>query len=168
DATVPLFSFGPWFWASLGVLLAALLVLSGLGLLAFFTPGDGARGSLKDLQEATGFGFLRDLHAWAGHGLLLVAWLHLARVYVAGAYRRRLGWRVTVALVVLVTVQVWLGELTARGGGDRALVVYAAHIAWVPLGIAGLVAAWAWARRRPGGDIPPELDELKTESEAST
>ncbi|MEM1181991.1 MAG: hypothetical protein AAGM22_26830 [Acidobacteriota bacterium] len=145
---VPLFSFGPWFWASAGVLMAALVAVTGVGLLAFFAPGSGASKSLSDLEAASGFGFLRDLHAWAGHALVLAAWLHLARVFIVGAYRRRLGWRVTAALVVLITVGAWLGEETARGTGDNALLVYAAHVALVPLAIVGLAAAWATVRRR--------------------
>lgn len=145
---VPLFSFGPWFWASLCVLLTSWLVLTGLGLSFFYTPGPGSAESLADLEHASGFGFLRDLHFWAGHGLVLAAWLHLARVFVVGSYRRRLGWRVTVALVVLVTCEMWLGDALGRGGEASTTAVYAAHVLMVPLLMAVLVAAWARARRR--------------------
>lgn len=151
--STPLFSFGPWLWATLGVLLAALAAMSGVGLVFFYQPASSVE-SLVDLEQATGFGFLRDLHYWAANGLLLAAWLHLARVFAAGSYRRRLGWRVTVALVAVVTVQTWLGDRLAgpcqagplQAGTSQA--AFAAHVLIMPVVLAVLVAVWQ--RRRSG------------------
>ena len=148
-ASTPLFSFGPWLWGTLGILLAAVAATSGLGLVFFYQPEESSR-SLIDLEQATDFGFLRDLHFWAAQGLLLAAWLHLARVFSAGSYRRRLGWRVTVALVVLVTFEAWLGDRLGEPQASRA--VFAAHVLVVPVLFAGFVALWQ--RRRRATPLP--------------
>ena len=162
---VPLFTLGPWLWATLAVVLAAVLLVTGFGLLFFYSPSAGAAESLVELRQASAFGFLRDLHFWAAQGLVIAAWLHMTRVFAAGSYRRRLGWRVTVALVALVTLQTFLGGRLAAPSAEASeaslLAVYAAHVVFLPLALTGLLVSWAGLRsgwRRPAS--PDDEDGL--------
>ena len=131
--TLPLFQLGPWLWSSLAVVFWSLLVVTGLGLLFFYQPSPKAAGeSLAELREATSFDFLRSLHYWASHGLIIAAWLHLMRVFVVGSYRRLMGWTVSVLLVALVVAQGWTGFLLPRGGAGTVVslrVIYVLHVA---------------------------------------
>jgi len=123
-----------------------LLVATGLGLLLFFQPSvEGARTSLVELREVSGFDFLRSLHYWASHGLVIAAWLHLMRVFVVGSYRRILGWTATVLLVVVVLAEAWTGSLLPLGGGadpSSLLTLYVLHVVFLPLLTVALVLAW--------------------------
>ena len=135
-------------------MLTVVAAASGLGLVFFYQPESSA-SSLIDLEQASDFGFLRDVHYWAAQGLLLAAWLHLARIFAAGSYRRRLGWRVTVALVVLVTLEAWLGDQLTEPQASRA--AFGAHVLIVPLLFAGFVGLWQRRRRAAVPDAPAEI-----------
>lgn len=164
-ATLPLFQIGPWLWSSLAVVFWSLLAVTGLGLLFFYQPSpEAARQSLVELREATAFDFLRSLHYWASHGLIIAAWLHLMRVFVVGSYRRLLGWTVSVLLVTVLIAQAWTGFLLSLGEGGAAIsltMVYALHVAWLPLLTVALVGLW---RRRRGAR---EARERRLQHEAS-
>ena len=155
SATLPLFPLGPWLWSSLAVVLWVLLAITGLGLLFFFQPSPGAaRESLVELREATSFDFLRSLHYWASHGLILAAWLPLMRVFVVGSYRRLLGWTISVLLVVLAVGQAWTGCLLPIGGLGSApslTAIYALHVAVLPILTVALI--FMWRRRRRSRDL---------------
>ncbi len=142
----------------MAVVFWSLLVVTGLGLLFFYQPTPGAaRESLVELREATSFDFLRSLHDWASHGLVIAAWLHLMRVFVVGSYRRLFGWTISVLLVALLIAQAWTGFLLPRGDGASAIsltAVYALHVALLPLLTVALVGLWR--RRREARRLQPE------------
>jgi quinol-cytochrome oxidoreductase complex cytochrome b subunit len=91
----------------LGVITLTLfwvLALSGVLLMVYYVPTPGeAYSSTQDLQYAVSFGaFVRALHRWAGHAMVLTAFLHLLRVLFTGAYfRRELNWVIGVGLFLL-------------------------------------------------------------------
>jgi quinol-cytochrome oxidoreductase complex cytochrome b subunit len=89
----------------LGVASLTLLLLLGAsgGLLMTYyapTPRD-AYASMQDLEHAAALGsFLRALHRWTAHALVLAAALHLARVAATASYRRReLNWLIGLGLL---------------------------------------------------------------------
>jgi quinol-cytochrome oxidoreductase complex cytochrome b subunit len=101
----------------LGVLtltLFAALALSGVLLMIYYVPTPGeAYTSTQDLEYAVTFGaFLRALHRWAGHAMVLTAVLHLLRVSLTGAYfRRELNWTIGLGLFLLTLGLAFTGYL---------------------------------------------------------
>jgi hypothetical protein len=80
-----------WGLGGLSALLVVLLAVTGSMLLFHYTPSpDAAYNSILALQTGVWFGALvRNLHHWAGNLLLVVAFLHLLRVFFTDAFRPR-------------------------------------------------------------------------------
>jgi len=81
-----------WLGTVAGALLL-LLVLSGLPLMLLYVPSvEHAYQSVKDLDHVVAFGWwLRAVHRLAAHLLVVAVSLHLARVFLTGAYKNGLG-----------------------------------------------------------------------------
>lgn len=101
----------------LGVMTLTLFValaLSGVLLMIYYIPTPGeAYTSTQDLEYAVTFGaFLRAFHRWAGHAMVLTAFLHLLRVSFTGAYfRRELNWTIGLGLFLLTLGLAFTGYL---------------------------------------------------------
>ncbi len=97
---------------SLTLLLA--LVSSGLLLMVYYVPTPGAaHGSVQDIEYAVAFGsFVRAVHRWAAHAIVLVAFLHLLRVFFTGAYfRRELNWTIGLGMFLCILGLAFTGYL---------------------------------------------------------
>ncbi len=85
--------------------LFAILAATGLVLMFFYTPAVGsAYGDMQRLRTGVGFGQLvRNAHRWSAHLMVLVMFLHLVRVFYAGAYKkpREFNWVIGVILLFL-------------------------------------------------------------------
>ena len=108
SSRVHLSSLRPGFTLGLGVAAAVLflvLLVTGALLMLYYTPSvERAYASVKDIIFIMPGGrTIRNMHRWAGHGLVLIAFLHLARVFYTGAYSkgRTLNWIIGVALLVV-------------------------------------------------------------------
>lgn len=154
-----------WALGGVAVTLAVLQVLGGLLLLFFYRPGvPTAHIGLVDLDQASRFGFVRQLHLWGSHALVIVVALHLLRTVVIGSYRagRRLNFQAGVVLGVLVLLSAatgyvlpwddrseWLTWALAKGGmptgGATLTAVHALHSAVLP--VAGALLAVFHLRR---------------------
>lgn len=86
--------------------LILLLVLTGAFMALLYIPTPAlAQSSIKFIEEQVPLGgLIRGVHRWSAAVLLLMMGLHMARVYVHGAYRkpRELNWLTGVALLSLV------------------------------------------------------------------
>ena len=103
----------PWslrktFTLGLGVaatVLFLLLVATGLPLMLYFKPTPAeAYTSIQDIQYVVPAGrLLRNLHRWSAHLMIVVALLHLARVFYTRSYARArsFNWVVGMGLLVL-------------------------------------------------------------------
>jgi cytochrome b-561 len=95
--------------------LFLILTVTGLLLMLFYVPATTeAYGDMKDLQFAVSFGWLlRNQHRWAAHGMVLVVYLHMARVFFTGAYRgqRFLNWIIGVILLMATLLLSFTGYL---------------------------------------------------------
>src|SRR6266542_521783 len=90
----PSLSWSYSFW--LGTISAALLLLltvSGLPLLFLYIPSvERAYASVKDIEYVITFGFwIRAVHRIAAHLMVAVVFLHMARVFLTGAYKNGAG-----------------------------------------------------------------------------
>ncbi len=101
----------------LGLMTLALffvLVASGVLLMVYYVPTPGeAHESIQDIEYAVTFGgFLRALHRWAGHAMVLTSFLHLLRVAFTGGYfRRELNWAIGLGLFLLTLGTAFTGYL---------------------------------------------------------
>jgi len=95
--------------------LFAILTVTGVLLMFYYVPDTGrAYDDMKDLAFAVPFGlFLRNLHRWSAHAMVLTVILHMARVFFTGAYRppREFNWVVGVMLLVLTLLLSYTGYL---------------------------------------------------------
>jgi quinol-cytochrome oxidoreductase complex cytochrome b subunit len=97
------------------LVLFLLLAVTGTLLLVSYEPSpERAWGTVTALVDQVPFGaFVRNAHHWAAHGLVLVAFLHLLRVFYRGGHLppRRGNWWVGVALLLLVVASAFTGYL---------------------------------------------------------
>ena len=92
----------------LGVITTALfliLTVTGVLLMFYYKPSVAtAYGSIKDLQYVVPTGrIIRNVHRWSAHGMVVMAVLHLARVFYTSAYKqpREFNWVMGMFLLVL-------------------------------------------------------------------
>ena len=80
-----------WGLGGLALLLIMVLVITGVMLMFVYTPTpDSAYSDMLALQTEVWFGqLIRNLHHWSGNVLLVVAVLHLLRVFYTGGFGRR-------------------------------------------------------------------------------
>ena len=73
--------------------LLLLLVLSGMPLLFLYVPSvERAYSTVKDIEYVVTFGaWIRSVHRIAAHLMVAVVFLHLARVFLTGAYKNGPG-----------------------------------------------------------------------------
>jgi cytochrome b-561 len=82
------------FWlGTMSAALLLLLVLSGMPLLFLYVPSvERAYASVKDIEYVVTFGsWIRSVHRIAAHLMVAVVFLHMARVFLTGAYKNGAG-----------------------------------------------------------------------------
>ena len=86
-------------------LLYLFTVVTGLFLMLYYRPTiEHAYEDMKYLDFDVPFGmFMRNMHRWAAHAMVIVVWLHMLRVFLTGAYKppRQFNWVIGVFLLVL-------------------------------------------------------------------
>jgi quinol-cytochrome oxidoreductase complex cytochrome b subunit len=104
-----------WGLGGASFLLFLILLISGILLMFYYVPDVGrAYNDMKDLRFAVPFGlFLRNMHRWSAHAMVLAVILHMARVFYTGSYRppRDFNWTVGGMLLVLTLLLSFTGYL---------------------------------------------------------
>lgn len=102
----------------LGVISAVLfasLIVSGITLMFFYVPSpDSAYADIQRLQADVTFGqYIRNVHRWSAHLMVLAVAAHMAKVFYRGAYKkpREFNWVVGVVLLVLTLLMSFTGYL---------------------------------------------------------
>ncbi len=99
----------------IATVLFGILVVTGVYLMFLYTPSVGsAYGDMQKLKTGVGFGqLIRNVHRWSAHLMVLVVFLHLARVFYAGAYKRprEFNWVLGVTLLLLTLAFSFTGYL---------------------------------------------------------
>jgi cytochrome b-561 len=110
------------FWlGTVSAALLLLLVLSGGPLLFLYIPSvERAYASVKDIEYVTTFGsWIRSVHRIAAHLMVAAVFLHMVRVFLAGAYkngvgqgqRREWNWVMGVAMLIVTLFLSFTGYL---------------------------------------------------------
>ena len=104
-----------WGLGGMAVVLVILLFITGLMLKFAYQPvPDRAYESIIRLQNAVYFGqLIRNIHHWSGNALLLVAFLHLLRVFFSGAFHspRQFNWVIGLVMFLLALGSNFTGYL---------------------------------------------------------
>ena len=99
----------------MSLVLVGVLALTGSLLMLGYTPVPGdAYASIERLQEEVLFGaFVRAVHHWSANLLVLVAALHLLRVFLTGGFLegRELNWVVGLVLFAAIAASAFTGYL---------------------------------------------------------
>jgi len=99
----------------IAAVLYMILFVSGMYLMFFYRPvAPDAYYNMHDLSTTVAFGqFVRNIHRWSAHLMVLVVCLHLLRVFYAGAYKppRQFNWVVGVVLLVFTLLMSFTGYL---------------------------------------------------------
>lgn len=104
-----------WYLGVASTVLLISLVVSGLYLMFFYLPSPlSAYGDIQYLQTDVAFGqFIRNVHRWSAHLMVLAVAAHMARVFYRGAYKspREFNWVIGVVLLMLTLLLSFTGYL---------------------------------------------------------
>ena len=104
-----------WGLGGMAVILVFLLMGTGVLLKFFYQPfPDKAYESILILQNEVAFGrLIRNIHHWSANALILVAFLHLLRVFFTGAFHapRQFNWIIGVTSFLVILLSNFTGYL---------------------------------------------------------
>jgi quinol-cytochrome oxidoreductase complex cytochrome b subunit len=85
--------------------LFLILVTTGIALMCYYRPSTSqAYQDMKDLQFVVFLGpYLRAMHRWAAHAMVICVFLHMCRVFYTASYKspRQFNWVIGVLLLLL-------------------------------------------------------------------
>lgn len=94
-----------WYLGFITFFLFLILVTTGVALMFYYRPHPHqAYQDMKDLQFVVFLGgFLRNMHRWSAHGMVICVFLHMCRVFYTGSYKRprQFNWVIGVVLLLL-------------------------------------------------------------------
>lgn len=95
--------------------LFLILLVTGVLLMLYYTPSvERAYSSVKDIVFIVKGGrYIRNLHRWAGHAMVIIAFLHLLRTFYTGAYlkKRTLNWNIGIGMLSTILILSFSGYL---------------------------------------------------------
>jgi quinol-cytochrome oxidoreductase complex cytochrome b subunit len=82
--------------------LFVILSITGILLMFYYIPHvERAYQDIKDLHTVVSFGMIiRNMHRWAAHGMVIMVFLHMCRVFYTASYRepREFNWVIGILL----------------------------------------------------------------------
>ena len=104
-----------WYLGAISTVLFGSLVASGIYLMFFYVPSPGqAYTNIQTIQTEVAFGqYIRNVHRWSAHLMVLAVSAHMARVFYRGAYKhpKEFNWVIGVVLLVLTLLLSFTGYL---------------------------------------------------------
>ena len=98
----PTYTFG---LGLMSVFLLFITIVSGVVLMIYYSPSiENAYNSVKDIKYVVTSGNLtRNIHKWAGEGMIIFVLLHMARVFYTGSYKkgREFNWVIGIVLLII-------------------------------------------------------------------
>jgi ubiquinol-cytochrome c reductase cytochrome b subunit len=111
----------------------AVQVVSGIALATIYVPSAGlAHESVRYITEDVRLGgFLRGMHFFGASAMVVLVFVHMAQVFLAGAYKypREMNWISGVLLMVLTMGMALTGQMLRWDSDGLWTVVVAAHFA---------------------------------------
>jgi quinol-cytochrome oxidoreductase complex cytochrome b subunit len=104
-----------WYLGVISTVLLGSLVASGVYLMFFYVPSPAsAYGDIQTIQTEVPFGqYVRNVHRWSAHLMVIAVAAHMARVFFRGAYKapREFNWVIGVTLLLLTLLMSFTGYL---------------------------------------------------------
>ena len=104
-----------WYLGTLTLATFIILTVTGILLMLYYHPSvPQAYADMKDLQYVVSAGvFLRNLHRWSAHAMVLLVFAHMFKVFYRGAYRppREFNWVIGVVLLLVTLFLSYTGYL---------------------------------------------------------
>ena len=104
-----------WYLGAISTVLFGSLIASGIYLMFFYVPSPGqAYTNIQTIQTEVAFGqYIRNVHRWSAHLMVLAVSAHMARVFYRGAYKhpKEFNWVIGVVLLVLTLLLSFTGYL---------------------------------------------------------
>ncbi|MGP8247222.1 MAG: cytochrome b N-terminal domain-containing protein [Bryobacteraceae bacterium] len=104
-----------WYLGTLSLGCFLILAVTGILLMLYYHPSvPQSYADMKDLQFVVSAGvFLRNLHRWSAHAMVLLVFAHLFKVFYRGAYRppREFNWVIGVVLLMVTLFLSYTGYL---------------------------------------------------------
>ncbi|GBE22246.1 MAG TPA: cytochrome B6 [Actinobacteria bacterium] len=104
-----------WYLGVAALALFGSLVLSGIYLMFFYVPSPtSAYLDILRIQMSIPFGqYMRNVHRWSAHLMVLIVAAHMARVFYRGAYKKpkEFNWVIGVVLLVVTLLLSFTGYL---------------------------------------------------------
>ena len=99
----------PTYTLGLGLIslfLFLIVCISGVFLMVYYNPSiENAYNTIKDINYVvTGGKLMRNVHKWAGEGMIIFVMLHMARVFFTSSYKkgREFNWLIGIVLFILL------------------------------------------------------------------
>ncbi len=129
----PTYTFG---LGLISLYLFLITTVSGVLLMLYYIPSaEGAYNSVKDINYVVfGGRLLRNIHKWAGEGMIIFVMLHMARVFYTSSYKegREFNWVIGMVLLSLTFVLNYTGYLLPWDQLAYWALVIGANIAQSP------------------------------------
>jgi quinol-cytochrome oxidoreductase complex cytochrome b subunit len=104
-----------WCMGGITFFLFLVLTVTGILLMFYYHPvPEQAYNDMKYLQFDVPFGnFLRNMHRWGAHFMVITVMLHMLRVFLTGSYKppREFNWVIGVFLLVATLMMSFTGYL---------------------------------------------------------
>ena len=104
-----------WGMGGITFFIYLILTLTGIYLMFYYHPTKvQAFRDILFLEHDVPFGgFLRNMHRWAAHLMIITIWLHLFRVFMSGSYKkpREFNWCIGVLLLKFTMLLSFTGYL---------------------------------------------------------
>ncbi|MEO5929117.1 MAG: cytochrome b N-terminal domain-containing protein [Candidatus Kapaibacterium sp.] len=104
-----------WGMGGITFLLFIILTVTGVILMFYYRPvAEYAFDDMKYLMNDVAYGpFIRNMHRWAAHGMVITVMLHMFRVFLTGSYKppRQFNWAIGVVLLLLTFLLSFTGYL---------------------------------------------------------
>lgn len=104
-----------WYLGVISTVLFGSLIFSGVYLMFFYVPSPGsAYANIQTIQTEVAFGqYVRNVHRWSAHLMVLAVAAHMAKVFYRGAYKapREFNWVIGVVLLLLTLLMSFTGYL---------------------------------------------------------
>ena len=149
-------SLAPALTLGLGLISAAsfvVLCITGVLLMVYYKPSTPlAYDSIKDLHYVVFTGrFIRNIHRWSAHVMVVAVFLHMARVFYTGSYKkpREFNWLVGLSLLVMTLALSFTGYLLPYDQLAYWAITIGSNIANSPRELTDAIGITQWFD--PGG-----------------
>ncbi|HXI02817.1 MAG TPA: cytochrome b N-terminal domain-containing protein [Candidatus Saccharimonadales bacterium] len=149
-------SLAPTLTLGLGLIAASsfvLLCITGVLLMVYYKPSTAlAYDSIKDLHYVVFTGrFIRNLHRWSAHLMVVAVFLHMARVFYTASYKRprEFNWLIGLGLLVATLALSFTGYLLPYDQLAYWAITIGSNIANSPRELTDVLGITKWFD--PGG-----------------